>query len=234
MNPDLVKLLDLQAKDLELLEADTRLLEVMNQVAAFDAELEKARDVARVAERAAADARRRRDELEGKIEAHRKHQDKRKEKLGFVHTPKDIQNLMAEIDLAASILSQEEEEWVRSAEAVKGLEVRVAEAEQATELVETSQVEARTALGETQEALQAERDALQARRAASAAEVHKPLLTRYDRLRTSRNASVVVALSGAACGACYTTIPLNRRTQMRGGMAIEFCESCGVILYLAE
>ena len=57
---------------------------------------------------------------------------------------------------------------------------------------------------------------------------------RYDRLWTSRTTTVVVALRGDACGACYTAVPRNRRSQIRAGTHIEGCEACGVILYPAN
>lgn len=234
MNSDLEKLLDLQSKDLELLDVDTRMLEVADQLGVLDAELQKARDVVAAAERAVADTRQKRDELESKIEMHRKHQERRREKLGFLHSPKDVQNVMAEIDLATSVMAQEEDEWVRSADQLKVLELRVNEAREACQAVEQSQAEARSALQAKEAELEAERSAALNRREASATDITKPLLLQYDRLRNSKGAPVVVALDGAACGACYTTVPLNRRTQMRGGAVIEFCESCGVILYSSE
>jgi predicted nucleic acid-binding Zn-ribbon protein len=39
------------------------------------------------------------------------------------------------------------------------------------------------------------------------------------------------AARDAACGACFTAIPRNRRSQIRAGTHIEGCEACGVILY---
>jgi hypothetical protein len=57
---------------------------------------------------------------------------------------------------------------------------------------------------------------------------------RYDRLRRARAASVVVPLSGDACGACFTAVPRNRRSQIRAGVLLEGCEACGVILYSVD
>ena len=71
-------------------------------------------------------------------------------------------------------------------------------------------------------------------RDATAGEVNRALRARYERLRTVKSVSVVVALSGAACGACHTQVPLNRRSQIRAGTLIDSCESCGVILYADE
>jgi predicted nucleic acid-binding Zn-ribbon protein len=78
---------------------------------------------------------------------------------------------------------------------------------------------------------EADRAAVLAARDAAATEVNRALRARYERLRSVKAVSVVVALSGAACGACHTTVPLNRRSQIRAGTLIDSCESCGVILY---
>jgi predicted nucleic acid-binding Zn-ribbon protein len=45
---------------------------------------------------------------------------------------------------------------------------------------------------------------------------------------------VVVPLRGDACGACFTAVPRNRRSQIRSGALLDGCEACGVILYAAE
>ena len=70
----------------------------------------------------------------------------------------------------------------------------------------------------------------------SAEAVRRPLLQQYDKLRLSnaQRTEVVVALVGAACGACFTTVPVNRRGQIKSGSVIEGCENCGVILYASE
>jgi predicted nucleic acid-binding Zn-ribbon protein len=178
---------------------------------------------------------RRRDELEVKIEAHRQHQEKRREKLEFMKTQKEVAALMADIDLARGSLSTEENEWVRVSDQVAQLEMRKADAEQQARTIEAEQEEARAAIQARRKDLEAERDGARARRDASAKNVGKPLLQRYDKLRNSSSRpEVVVALAGPACGACFTTVPVNRRGQIRSGAVIEGCESCGVILYVVE
>ena len=50
----------------------------------------------------------------------------------------------------------------------------------------------------------------------SAIQLERPLRIRYDRLRKARAGDVIVVpLVGGACGACHTSIPLNRRSQIR-------------------
>lgn len=235
MHPDLTKLLDLQARDVELLEVDRRLQQLDSEVAELDNQLNLSREAVRAAQRAIDLESRRRDELETRIEAHRKHQDKRREKLEFMKTQKEVAGLLAEIDLAKGSLSAEENDWVKVSEQVAQLEMRKAEAEQQVIATEQEQVTARAGISERRGELSREREAIAGRRSASAAEVRKPLLQRYDKLRASSSrAEVVVALAGAACGACFTTVPVNRRSQIKSGSVIDGCENCGVILYFAE
>jgi predicted nucleic acid-binding Zn-ribbon protein len=236
MHPDLIKLLDLQGKDIELLQVDRRLQQLDAEVAELDIHLNKEREHLVAAQRSIDLEARRRDELEGKIDAHRKHQEKRREKLEFMKTQKEVAGLMAEIDLAKGSLSAEENEWIKASDQVTQMEMRKAEAEQRVQGIEKEQAEARSAIAEKRQALHVERKEISGRREVSARDVRKPLLQLYEKLRASSSArtEVVVALSGPACGACFTTVPVNRRSQIKSGNVIEPCENCGVILYFAE
>ena len=235
MHPDLIKLLDLQARDIELLEVDRRLQQLDSEVAELDQQLNKAREAVVSADRAIDQESRRRDELEAKIEAHRKHQEKRREKLEFMKTQKEVAGLLAEIDLAKGSISAEENEWVKVSDQVGQLEMRMADAEAQVRKIELEQSEARAAIQAKRDDIEREREGARGRREASARNVVRSLLQRYDKLRaSSHRPQVVVALSGPACGACFTTVPVNRRGQIKSGSVIEGCESCGVILYSAE
>src|SRR3954470_18895811 len=129
MPADLVKLLDLQSKDAALAEVDARLALVNQDVVALDEALERARESLEAARRAASDGQRRRDELETKIDSYRILQERRRERLEHVRNPKDASTLMAELDLARSVMAKEENEWVRTADALSLLESRVKEEE---------------------------------------------------------------------------------------------------------
>ena len=38
-------------------------------------------------------------------------------------------------------------------------------------------------------------------------------------------------LKGAACGHCYTAVPIHRRQEIQGGRGVTACEGCGVLVY---
>jgi predicted nucleic acid-binding Zn-ribbon protein len=234
MHADLVKLLDLQSKDAAIDDIDRRLRELQGEVGALDRAVQRARDALDGARRAAADGARRRDEVEAKVDSYRILQDRRVQRLETVRNPKEASTLMAELDLARSVMAKEETEWVRSAEAVTGLERRVSEEESKVAAADLEQAPERARLEERRLDLLAERGAAVRDRESSAEQIDKPLRTRYDRLRRSRAKDVVVPLVGGTCGACHTSIPLNRRSQIRSGAIIDGCEGCGAILYPAE
>jgi uncharacterized protein len=234
MHADLVKLLDLQSKDAILAEAEQRLAALDDDAGALDQARARARDSLQAARRAVADGQRRRDDLEVKIESYRTLQDRRSKRLEHVRNPKEASTLMAELDLARSVMAKEEGEWVRSADAVIQLELKVQSEELNLKAVEAAQAPERARLAERRTALEAERDAALHQRDASAAMIEKPLRTRYDRLRRTRASDVVVPLVGGACGGCHTSVPLNRRSQIRSGAVLDGCEVCGAILYPPE
>jgi predicted nucleic acid-binding Zn-ribbon protein len=234
MHADLVKLLDLQSKDAAIDDIDRRLRELQGEVGALDRAVQRARDALDGARRAAADGARRRDELEAKVDSYRILQDRRVQRLETVRNPKEASTLMAELELARSVMAKEETEWVRNAEAVTGLERKVSEEESKVAAADLEQAPERARLEERRLDLVAERGAAVRDRESSAEQIDKPLRTRYDRLRRSRAKDVVVPLVGGTCGACHTSIPLNRRSQIRSGAIIDGCEGCGAILYPAE
>jgi predicted nucleic acid-binding Zn-ribbon protein len=234
MHPDLIKLLDLQARDAAIAEVDSRVAAVDAEVAVLDQELERARGACDTAQRAADDGARRRDELETKIESYRQLQERRRQRLEFVRNPKDASTLMAEMDLARSVLAKEESDWVRSADSVETLQARVREEQAKMEGVEAQQAPHRAGLAAQRTTLVTDREDLVGEREAAASRLDRALRIRYDRLRRARTTPVVVALNGDACGACFTAIPRNRRSQIRAGAVLEGCEACGVILYAAE
>ena len=70
MNPDLEKLLDLQDKDLTLLDVDQRLDQVLAEEQALDEAVRSAEASIGVAQRSVAESIRRRLEVEGRVETH--------------------------------------------------------------------------------------------------------------------------------------------------------------------
>jgi predicted nucleic acid-binding Zn-ribbon protein len=234
MHADLVKLLDLQAKDSAVAEVEQRLNALREQASVLDQALQRARDGLEAAKRAVADAARRRDELEQKIESYRVLQERRQQRLEHVRNPKEASTLMAELDLARQVVAKEEGDWVRSADAVTQAQFKAAEEERGVDLVAEGQTPERDRLAMRRQELEAELAQARQEREDSASRLDRALRIRYDRLRKARSGDVIVPLVGGSCGACHTSIPLNRRSQIKAGSVVENCEVCGAILYPPE
>src|SRR5512143_3665485 len=182
MHPDLVKLLELQAKDLDLLEADKALDAILAEYEALDQHLKGAQQAVDQAERSVAEAGKRRQEVEGKLENYRKLEERGKARLEQVRTPKEMQEVMTEMDLARSVLAKEEADWVKLADVITGLERGGREAAAKLDELRQGQVEVRNTLDLRRSAAESRRaDALAAREIA-AQEVNRALRNRYERL----------------------------------------------------
>jgi uncharacterized protein len=234
MHADLVKLLDLQAKDSAVADVERRLEALGQEATILDQALDRAREGLEAARRAAADAVRRRDELEAKIESYRVLQDRRQQRLEHVRNPKEASTLMAELDLARSVVAKEENDWVRSSDAVTLAQFKAAEEERNVGAVAEGQEPERERLASRRRELEDELARAQQDREDSASQLERTLRIRYDRLRKARSGDVIVPLVNGACGACHTSIPLNRRSQIRAGTVVDNCEVCGAILYPFE
>src|SRR6266853_1287216 len=205
VHPELEALLALQEKDRAVTATDEALAALAPEVSTLDeahAAAERALAVARAGIQAAID---RRDELEGKIANYRSMQEQRRQRLEWVRGAKEASTLMAELDLARSVLAKEEAEFMRSGDAVTEAERKAAEAERAS-----------------------------AERERATAAVGASLLALYERIRRGKAPLALYPLHGDACGHCFTAVPTQRRVLIQRGASIEACEACGVLLYAPE
>jgi predicted nucleic acid-binding Zn-ribbon protein len=56
----------------------------------------------------------------------------------------------------------------------------------------------------------------------------------YDMVRRGRADSPMAPLLEGVCGHCYTAIPLQTQQVIRAGRVLVVCETCGVILHVAD
>ena len=234
MHPDLEALLALQEKDQAVTAVDEALAALEPEQRVLDEGLAAAEHALQTAQRGVGEAGRRRDELEGKIASYRTMQEQRRQRLEWVRGAKEASTLMAELDLARSVLAKEEAEFLRSGDMVTEAELKVLEAEQQLAKVREAQAPQRETLAGRREELVAQRERAMTERDAAAQRVNGGLLGRYERIRRGKAPEALYALHGDACGHCFTAVPTQRRVLVQRGATIETCEACGVLLYAAE
>src|ERR1044072_6761080 len=139
MHPELGRLRELKAKDLELLGTDLRLKAVAEEIAGLDAALERARADVEAARRRVADGVKKRTDLETVIETQRTQQERRRSRIELVRTVPEVQALMAERHRAGWVLAREEGDWVKAAETNQQQESALQEAEERLGALEQDQ-----------------------------------------------------------------------------------------------
>lgn len=234
MHQDLEALLALQEKDQSVADAERALAALVPEFSRLDEQLSAADRTVQATRRSIEDALRRRDELEGKITSYRSAQEQRRQRLEWVRGAKEASTLMAELDLARSVLAKEEAEFMRSGDAVRDAERKTAEAEKALAAVREAQASEREQLAGRREAILEDLERAQGVRGQAAQVVNGALLVRYERIRRGKAPLALYALHGDACGHCFTAVPTQRRVLIQRGATIEGCEACGVLLYGAE
>jgi hypothetical protein len=137
MHADLVKLLDLQGEGRVVSEVERRLEALRGEFTSWTRQLCRRRaGLERRPAQRLRTAGRRRDELEAKIESYRLLQDRRRLRLEHVRNPKEASTLMAELDLARSVVAKEENDWSGARRTVTQLGARRVEEERNVALVE--------------------------------------------------------------------------------------------------
>ncbi len=233
MHPDLEALLMLQQKDEAVRDTDARLAALEPELARLDQALEGVEQKLEQARRGIEDAVGRRGELEGKIASYRGMQEARKQRLEWVKGAKEAQTLMAELDLARTVIAKEEMEFLRSGDAVTEAEMKAAEAEKGVEEVREAQRADREIIDGKRQAIMADREKAIVERQRAAKFVQASLLSRYEKIRKGKAPVAVYPLHGGSCGHCFTAVPTQRRVLIQRGVTIEGCEACGVLLYVA-
>lgn len=234
MHQDLEALLAVQADD-DVIEGLEGKLKALGPRLA---ELERRRksvaaQLANAETSTAADERKHR-ELEGRLADHKQRQERNLAHLDSVKRMREATAAMAQVEQARKILIEEESELHTLSRRVADGHKAIAAHRDALADEDKAQAEERETLAAERARIEAELAEARAKRAQTASHVPKPILAKYDRIRTRRGEQAIFALRGPSCGHCDTAIPLQRRNQMIGTGQIEVCEACGVLLYATQ
>ena len=183
------------------------------------------------AENALEQATARRKELEGKIDGYKLMQERKRQKLEFVRGAKEASALMAELDLARSVLANEESDWIHSADDVDRAEQNVLEIKEQVEALVVEQAPRREELAERSSASEKLQNQMVTERDEAKGKVEASLLKRYDRISRNNSRKALYEIHSSACGSCYGSVPMHLRQQVQRGDSVIVCESCGVLLF---
>lgn len=231
MHPDVEALLALQADDQAIRGLEERLAALAPRERALDDARRAADEAVRKAKVAVEDEDRRKRDLQGRITQHKALHEKNVAQLDAVKRLKEATAAMSQIEQARRILADEENELAGVTRRLAELKAAVDAHESALRDLDGHHAEDRAAIAAVRVEVDASLAAARADRTAKAAHVERPLLTKYDRIRSARKDGAVYALRGSSCSNCDTSVPMQRRNLMVARGNLEVCEVCGVLLY---
>ncbi len=237
MQSDLKRLLTLQEADRLVMSIEAEIVTLEPEVAELDAGVKQLRDKLTQVQANLEEANEKRTELESNIETYRVMQERRRQKLEWVRGAKEASALMAEIDLARSVLAKEEADWIRSADEVQEIEEAVAEVEERVAAQAEAQSPRREEIAQAQAECNGRLEEAGVSREQAAQEINRTkrqLLAMYNKIRSGRAPLAMYELHADACGHCFTSVPMHLREQIRRGETLATCEACGVLMFSSE
>lgn len=228
---DITALLALQSDDLIIHEIETKLDALAPRIAELDARRKRLADSVERQTGLVAAEEKKQAFLRDKIAEHRQLIERNQAQFDAVTNIRQATAAAAQMEQAKKIVAGEESDLLALNRRLEEMRGALKAAKDDLTALEAEQATARGEVAEQRAALEGELATASAKRAETAKAVPAALRTRYDRLRNKKRVHVVVALSGTACGACDTSIPMQRRHAMLSSGAIEPCEVCGVMMY---
>jgi predicted nucleic acid-binding Zn-ribbon protein len=234
MHPDVAALLAVQDVDVTLHELESRRAALQPRLDTMARERDKARLALAQAQQSAAAEEKRRQDVAARVAQHRALQEKNQAALNNVTSMREATAATAQLEQAKRMIDEDERELSQIGQRLMEANRLADERSTTADELEIAQAEARDSLAADQQAIDQQLGDARAERQRKAATVPRALLSKYERLRSSKRVHAVYPLHGNSCGHCDTMIPLQRRSIMVGTGATEICEGCGVMLYASE
>ena len=231
-------LLELQHHDSrgDRLRALARSLPEQAEVDRFSAELRRGEAALAQAAQKAAESRRTQDRLEAELAALESKAsgvaDRLYGRAGVVSSPKELQNLQADLDMLRRQKDALEERVLLAMEEREGAADLEKRTEEAVATLRDRLRQAQAACEEARRRVEDELRDVEATTARLRADVPPDVLSLYDRIREIGDGVAAAALSGGVCGGCQLRLSSAEYEAARHAHGIVRCEACRRILVL--
>lgn len=172
--------------------------------------------------------------LETEIEGDSVRLKKSKSKMMMVGNTKEYHAMMREMDNLEKQNRGREEEKVTVAEELGRQQTELKEIEERAGGLETELAAARETLNARIQAAKASLDGLEARRQEAGQAVPKPILKRYEFIRSRLKNPVIVPVDAGICSGCHISIPPQSFIELQKGTQILSCPNCQRLIYWSD
>lgn len=234
MHPDVRKLVEVQKVDQEIARVRRDLDSIPREQAAREKRLSDLKKAAELKKSAYVEAEMEVRRLEGQVKASDEEIKKLDGRLNAVKNNAEYQAILFQVDSVKKERSESETQALTKMESIEALKTAAKEAQA---LVAEEEKVYAAFLGEAKvlrEAREAEVAKVSVGRSDLIAGIPKDLLSKYERMFSSRDSLAVAPVEGQVCQGCYTQITRNDLAKLMGKSTIVYCGSCQRILYLAH
>ena len=233
MQAELVALLAVQDDDVAIRAMEAELAACAPRRASLDKARQRAHDEVERTRGAIERETEKYRTLEARIREHRDKHERNVAALDQARKLREATAAMAQVEMARRVLAEEESELAGMARRLGELQSALEAHKAAFESLEAEQADARATLQAEVDRLEVAIGEARRVRDGKAADIRPAMLSRYERIATRRRDMALYAIRGLTCGACDTSIPLQRRNALLVAGLIDVCEACGVLLYAA-
>ena len=196
MHPDVQSLLAVQRDDLEVYALESRLAALAPRLAALESERARAaQELERARKAIEADETRHREAML-KVDTHRQLVERSQRQYESVTSPREANAAMTQLEQTKRMADDSERDASQILGRIGEMRHHVAELETALADVEHRQADTRAALDTERSEIEAEIAEARAKRDETARAVPKPMLAKYDKVRSRRRAETLFPLRG--------------------------------------
>jgi predicted nucleic acid-binding Zn-ribbon protein len=234
VNQEIRVLLALQDDDLALVELEEQVEACTPKIRQLDEALRGVVAAHELAQKELESAEHHEHELQTRLEEQKALHERSVGQLDAVRKAREAAAAMTQAEITRRIVQDLERDLQTAVARVVELRARLRDATETLETVRATQAEERAVIDAEINSLKQQVEEARAKRNASAAEVPRTLLSKYERLLGRRKSQCFFSLEGPSCGNCDMSVPIQRRNMMAASQSIEVCEACGVLLYTGE
>ena len=151
-----------------------------------------------------------------------------------VKTNKEYQALLHEIALQKEKRSHVEGEIIELMELEENAAKELKESEEKISTEETLAVDEKRRLEQELEDAKGKIKVIMEQREYLLGKLSAPIRSRYERVVGGKGGMAVAAVKNRACGACFTNLPPQTINEIRKGLKVIGCETCGRMLVWAD
>lgn len=151
---------------------------------------------------------------------------------GTTNSPRELQDLQAEVDLLRKSRSDLEDQELEVMEARELLDAQIAGLDADIAVVRADIERLQGAIAAAEAEIDEELAKEDTARAQQASAVPDALVADYERRRTQNKGAGAARLVGTSCTACHLSIPSTEAENIRkaAGASVAYCDNCGAIL----